>query len=219
MSSKTSNHRLFKEILRDDVKLGYLLAFSESQYCSENIKFIMYYKDFKDLFEYDFQNNNHPALPSREGSSNGSQKSSSQGFSSSRHSNFSLDGFDGARFDQLKWNEIERKMNIIWEKFLLPKSNYEICISSDALENTKRRSINYRSYGPNVFEEAAADPIKTIVKDILPRFMQSNLFEEMNRKVEKNEGASAGELIEYHASSDGQNRFANRRCAFLCVVA
>jgi hypothetical protein len=38
-------------------------------------------------------------------------------------------------------------------------------------------------YGPSVFEEACLDPIKTMTKDILPRFLQSNIYRRMVEDV------------------------------------
>ena len=38
-------------------------------------------------------------------------------------------------------------------------------------------------YGPEVFEEACLDPIKTMKKDILPRFLTSSVFRRMVEDV------------------------------------
>lgn len=46
------------------------------------------------------------------------------------------------------------------------------------------KRLNYVNlYGPEVFEESLIDPLKTMKRDILPRFIRSPFYEEMTRMI------------------------------------
>ena len=71
-------------------------------------------------------------------------------------------------------------MEYIKKQYLIPdKSKYEICISEKMLGNTLRRMKEYRIYGPEVFKEACIDPMNTLIKDILPRYVSSDTYKDM----------------------------------------
>ena len=46
-------------------------------------------------------------------------------------------------------------------------------MAAKVAENTKRRMKLLDLYGPDVFSEALLDPLKTINRDVLPRFLAS----------------------------------------------
>jgi hypothetical protein len=95
-------------------------------------------------------------------------------------------------------NEIDPKFSVDpdWSKFIDPNaamtqidnivrqylrddSPIQICIPGSVYQRTLRRISLLHLYGPDVFEEACIDPIKTMTKDILPRFLASDLFTKM----------------------------------------
>lgn len=56
-------------------------------------------------------------------------------------------------------------------------------MSTQVLLNTKRRFQNLHLYGGQVFEEALLDPIKTVKRDCLPRFLTSSLYKKMAARL------------------------------------
>ena len=52
-------------------------------------------------------------------------------------------------------------------------------------KNTKRRIELFDLYGPEVFSEALLDPIKTMHKDVLPRYLVSPCYIEIKARMEK----------------------------------
>lgn len=63
------------------------------------------------------------------------------------------------------------------------------------LERTTQRIKRVNIYGPQTFEESLVDPLKTLKRDILPRFLRSSLFDEMNMRLGSVERLpTAGEL-------------------------
>jgi hypothetical protein len=71
----------------------------------------------------------------------------------------------------------------IWNKYLSDNSSNQICIPSRVLENTKKRLALLHLYGKEVFQETTIDPIKTLYKDVLPRFLNSIYCREMERRL------------------------------------
>jgi len=150
-----------ESILCNDVKAGFLLAFCDSQYCSENARFVVAVNKYCDCFD---------------GSSNWK----------------SWEGLDKQKvkepenriFDE-QCRNIERELHFISENFLTSSGTYEICISPSVLKRTKMRMENFRVYGPETFVEASIDPINTLMKDILPRFVVSQIYADMLFFVDK----------------------------------
>lgn len=69
----------------------------------------------------------------------------------------------------------------IWNTFLTKDSVYWICIPYSVLINTMKRIRLIHIYGPEVFGEMLLDPVKTIQRDIYPRFYQSEDYRQMKR--------------------------------------
>lgn len=62
-------------------------------------------------------------------------------------------------------------------------SDFQICISDKIIKRTRKRIQLFHLYGPEVFEEACLEPIKTMRKDILPRFLASDIANRMFANV------------------------------------
>ena len=71
------------------------------------------------------------------------------------------------------------KANEIVEKYLSHDSLTQVCISETFIKRTMKRLGLIHLYGPEVFEEACIEPIKTMKKDILPRFLVSDVAARM----------------------------------------
>lgn len=148
-----------KSILDDDIKSGFFMVFCESQFCTENIRFVVATIKHNRLYENDGL--------------------SWSPWETDLGKNLNNDKRIFNEMDPQKCAEIERDIEYIHNRFLKPSAPYEICISSEVLENTRRRMKEYNLYGPEVFKEARIDPMNTLIKDILPRFVVSSVYEEM----------------------------------------
>lgn len=71
------------------------------------------------------------------------------------------------------------KANEIVNKYLSHDSLTQVCISEIFIKRTMKRLGLIHLYGPEVFEEACIEPIKTMKKDILPRFLVSDIAARM----------------------------------------
>ena len=67
----------------------------------------------------------------------------------------------------------------IVQDFLSNDSLTQVCISEIFIRRTMKRIGLLHLYGPEVFEEACLEPIKTMRKDILPRFLVSEIASRM----------------------------------------
>jgi hypothetical protein len=71
----------------------------------------------------------------------------------------------------------------IWDEYLSDEASTQICMSAKVATNTKRRMLLLDIYGPDVFAEALLEPLKTINRDVLPRFLASAEKIEMTRRI------------------------------------
>jgi hypothetical protein len=158
---------LFNEIIEDGMLTGYLLDFCRENYCCENFEFLLAVKKFHDLFttghwvswrELD-------AVPETDALYAKSKKV-----------------FEEV-FDAAHEKQIETEITLLWQHFLDPaKATAEVCLAYDILDNTQRRMDFFKSYGPNVFAEATLEPTKTMVRDIVPRYMASSQYMDMLKR-------------------------------------
>lgn len=71
----------------------------------------------------------------------------------------------------------------LFRKYLNTDSISQVCASTCVVERTARRIELLRLYGPAVFDEACEDPLKTMEKDVLPRFRVSETGDRMVSSV------------------------------------
>ena len=80
-------------------------------------------------------------------------------------------------------SSIEAQVNNIFNTYICDNAPMQICLPACIYHRTIFRIRNLAKYGPEVFMEATIDPIKTIRRDILPRFYRSPDFKEMESRV------------------------------------
>ena len=78
---------------------------------------------------------------------------------------------------------VEGYVKYIWDKFLCDSSPTQICMSGAVLLNTVKRLKLLHIYGREVFSETLIDPMKTMRKDILPRFLNSDIYQELLKQL------------------------------------
>jgi hypothetical protein len=86
---------------------------------------------------------------------------------------------DGVWLSLTDEDTIRRKIVQILDEYVRPDAPTQVCISDAFIKRTMKRITLLSAYGPEIFEEACLDPINTMRKDILPRFLLSKSAEKM----------------------------------------
>lgn len=76
-------------------------------------------------------------------------------------------------------NDVRIKIDEIFNEFIAHHAPSQICISADVYLRTQTRISLLHIYGTYVFDESLLDPFRTLKRDILPRFFNSKLYQEM----------------------------------------
>mmetsp|Transcript_27848 Transcript_27848/g.28100 ORF Transcript_27848/g.28100 Transcript_27848/m.28100 type:complete len:361 (+) Transcript_27848:54-1136(+) len=158
-------------IIESPLRCGFLLAFCRSQYNVENLSFLIAVMRFKDMLAID-----------KSVWSKGWREIDAE--VKDRVLNFD-DGSPEKAWPSSKINRkaVVESMQQIVDDFISRSAPNEICISRQIADNTLERVQMIDLYGPEVFTEATYDPLKTIRKDILPRFRVSHLYNEMIMRI------------------------------------
>jgi hypothetical protein len=155
-----SKYSTIESLIENPICRGYIVKFSESEFNSENINFVTAVDHFRDEFFYvdkDMWKANWRDIDSEVANGEKEGNKSSDTWNS------------GVNRMAIKTN-----INNILQEFILDHAPHQVCISKSFIQKTMKRIDLLHLYGPNVFEEAVLDPIKTMRKDVLPRFLQSN---------------------------------------------
>ena len=156
---------------------GYLLQFCEAQHNSENVRFYLEVDEYRDMYaadkdknlwEYGFEEVDNQV------------KFLESGVDDLEMKNILNNGLWPSSFDKAV---ALRKIDVILVKYLNNDSTSQVCISDPLIEKTMKRIKLLHLYGPEVFAEATREPIKTMKKDILPRFLASDGFRRMIANV------------------------------------
>lgn len=203
-SSELGAQEYFSEVSDDAVdywidhpiRCGYLLAFCENQYCAENINFIMEidrYRDFMVVDRDSWGKFNWKQIDHSIGISTGELRSSAS--SETKITAYRDGPEDLALGGEQDWpskiisrETVVEHVYFIWNKYLSDSAPHQICIPAKVLINTKLRLEYLHIYGREVFQEALIDPMKTLKRDVLPRFLASILYSKMLKYTHVIEG-------------------------------
>lgn len=180
---KVASKGMTEYILNHPISCGYLLVFSEVEHNAENLNFIMEIDRFKDQYsDHTCWNKDWITIDTelkliQKAKADAKSESSEDG----------KDAGDSSNKDENRWpsriftrDAMNRDIESIWENYLSDDSPNQICLSTEILRKTRKRIDNLHLYGTEVFGEALLDPIKTINRDILPRFMKSETYRVLN---------------------------------------
>lgn len=149
-------------ILRSPIRCHYLMMFCRKEFNTENVGFLIKVSLFREIMEED------KALWPKSWREVDKSISVTKEIKSNWPSTI------------VEKELVVKAMNQIYEEFLDQEDAPEpICIDTEMLRRTKNRIELVDFYGPDVFTEASLDPIKTVKRDILPRFCVSNLHSQM----------------------------------------
>jgi hypothetical protein len=160
-------------LIRNSICRGYLLQFCESEYNSENLNFVSevirlrdnFFAVDKSLWSKDWRDTDKTVATNERR------------------------GFKTTNWKKNKWpseldiTDAQSHIERIMEEYVLDHSKSQVCISGQFFKNLKKRINLIHLYGPHIFEEACIDPIKTMKKDVLPRFLTSEIFRTMIKSL------------------------------------
>ena len=171
-----------ESVIMNPLCCGYLLQFCEAQHNSENVRFFLEVDEFMDLFaadkDRDIWKHGFEEIDNRAKFLEVDEMR--------KHSD--IGGMRNKKRDVL-WPSLTDKsaamdkIEVILHKYLNNDSSSQVCISDPLIDQTMKRIGLLHLYGPKVFEEATIEPIKTMKKDILPRFLASDTFRKMIANV------------------------------------
>lgn len=187
---KGANLESINDLIHEPICSGFLFKYCEAFYCSEHIRFVMEVDKYRDYF----QTENMFWLSSWK----------------QVDLDLALQKFDISYPERVKetiaevqalldsetltvdakWPStrvsrtgVESMMKHIWETFLSDSAKFQICMPSRVLWKTLQRMKNVHLYGKDVFQEALYDPIKTIFRDIYPRFRNSEHMKMLRQRM------------------------------------
>jgi hypothetical protein len=154
-----------ESVVNNPICTGYFLQLCRSQFSSENINFVTEVDRFRDMFEVDKDMWKSPYRDidyevERE------EISCSRSVAFAWRSSVDLD-------------VVQDRMNKIVDNYISDDAPHQVCLSREYIKNTMRRIKSVDLYGPKVFDEAIIDSLKTLKRDLLPRFLRSILFDKM----------------------------------------
>lgn len=195
-----------EQVIHDPISSGFLCSFCESQFCAESIRFVREIDKFRDYFSLDL-----PAFSPKPWR----QIDLEQGISFTHGVGAELKSADEMERDFINslnsgllipaetWpsEKVDRFAVIqfvknIWDTFMAKNSPNWICIPARALHNTILRIGLIHLYGRQALSEAMMDPIKTLYRDIYPRFLHSSQHSELvQRSAMINEPITEASLV------------------------
>lgn len=167
---------------------GYLLLFCQREYNAESLSLVLEVDELRDTFSsdndswrYDWKElDRQVTLHEIQSGVRNISKATDFG---------DTDNVAGKILGEGSWPSHSEKasamnrVEYILHKYLSPDSATQVCISEITIKRTMKRIELLHLYGPEVFEEACLEPIKTMRKDILPRFLISDIASRMVMNV------------------------------------
>ena len=166
-------------LIEDPIGCGFFLCYCEQHYAEENLNFIIEVNRYMELF--------HLLDPDRVIWSQTWRQLDALSADEDSPANYSVFSKLKESLEQQggrtkKWSDLERickdaeaKADFIRSKYIVNDAPNQICLSSKVFQSTDRRLLHIGRYGPEVFGETCLDPVLTLCKDILPRFLKSEL--------------------------------------------
>ena len=159
------------DMINHPICCGFLLQFCESQHSAENLYFIREVDEFRDLFSVD---NEKWGVDWRDNDTRAE-----------------IDDHNVAENlikEDIWTSNVSKevasiKIESILCKYLRDDAQYQVCISKCLIARTLKRAKLMYLYGPSIFDEACNIPILTMNKDVLPRYLVSDIMQNMVVRV------------------------------------
>ena len=85
---------------------------------------------------------------------------------------------------RVSYESVMEQVKYIYDNFIHDGAPHQICVSSEILARTNSRVTHIAAYGRETFHEMSLDPLRTIEKDILPRFVASPKYSTLCDKLQ-----------------------------------
>lgn len=189
--ASVSTEETIEEIINNPLKCGFLLAFCESEFSTENINYILEIDRFKDSLKVDKNAWNHSldykSVDSLLYTENDPLMSDNLSEEEQKKLIMEDDLIVGKESmwpsKKIHFESVYHDIQNIWNKFLSHSAPEQICMPSKVLIHLKKRLENVHLYASTVFDETLLDPIKTLKKDSLPRFVASSFYRDMQQRL------------------------------------
>ena len=171
-----NKYSTMKATIENPICCGFLLKFCESQHNSENLSFILDVVDYREIFFEDTKvwNSDWKLIDITTKISDGNTVDDV--ISSGAETEHGQGLWDST----VNQSTANLKAEFVYSKYLKEEANNPVCTSNCLRSRTEKRMKLLNLYGPTLFDEAWIDHIKTLEKDIFPRFKTSAIAEEMN---------------------------------------
>lgn len=183
MTTEAAYGMELENVLENPMCCGFLLRFCEDEYNAENLHFIMAVDKFKDFvrsvdsrtWKKSWQDIDKLCLRDVDVSQDSEKvKSTKIEFDDSSPWQSSLDK-----------KAMQLQIQQLWDSFLSNNAPNQICIPARVYAHTIERIRLYHIYGPEIFDEACLDPIKTMKRYIWPRFIVSDVIKKMATRMQE----------------------------------
>jgi hypothetical protein len=178
-------------LIHEPICSGFLYKYCELHYCSENIRFIIEVDKFRDFFlsETMFWHRTWREIDSeldldslRESRTNTKELATQMQQMIDAETLVHEHSWPSKKISR---TAVESMAKYIWNTFLSDQAEFQICVPSAVLWRTMRRMRNIHLYGKEVFHEALGEPIKTIYRDIYPRFRNSEHMRVLRKRMQE----------------------------------
>lgn len=187
---KGANLDSISDLIHEPICSGFLFKYCEAFYCSEHIRFVMEVDKYRDFFQTENmfwltcwkQVDLDIGLQKYDASYSDRVKETIIEIQS-HLDNETLIADTNWPSTRVSRVGVESMVKHIWETFLSDNAKFQICMPSKVLWKTLQRMKNIHLYGKDVFQEAMYDPIKTIHRDIYPRFRNSDQMRQLRQRI------------------------------------
>jgi hypothetical protein len=213
ISNPNISQSVMISIIEDPLQCGYLLNFCELEHSTENLCFVMEVVRYRENFSSDREAwpRSWQHIDEAEGLGSTSKTHRALSLHASRSetalecglpftenmgsrnvpsedvgalSDFCFQGSDRPWPSRIiKQETVESLVRNIWNTYLADHAPSQIFMPSIVMSKTKLRMQALSVYGPEVFGECLLDPLKTLQRDILPRFLCSNVYNTMKARL------------------------------------
>jgi hypothetical protein len=204
-------------LVTNPIQTGYLLKFCKQEFSEENLEFMMTVQKFSDNLSTR-DKNGWPAHNSMEDHDAVTKVLEDPELVY----DIDLEKYYADNQKSTPWPSrivirdwVEKDVVRIWNKYISNDSPNQICMPSKVLVNTIKRLKLLHIYGPRVFDETLIDPLKTLGRDILPRFVNSPVYQEMRQRLTSLLDLPEASALE--SSSPLTSKITPARCAFLNI--
>lgn len=177
-----------ESLLNQPIQCGFLLAFCQAQHCAENVSFAIEIDRCKDYFALDRRNWPRDRKWSDLDVQYGVLTEVYDPMVACELEDDIRRGYhiipsNTWKSTTVPLDTIDTFLKLIWDNYLWHEADSQICISSATLVRTSRRMRLIHVYGEMAFYEALEEPLKTMKKDILPRFVASRYHSRLKMRL------------------------------------